>query len=80
MKNLEQNLSIEKALQQLEDIITQMDTNQLELAASLSLYEDGMKLIAFCRNQLSQAQAKVELIQTTKEKIELQELAKDAWL
>ncbi len=50
----------EDQVQQLEGIIRKLEEGNLELEQSISLYEDGMKLLRACEKQLHQAEKKIE--------------------
>ena len=52
----------EECLQQLEKIVEQLERGDLELEKSLTLFEEGMKLSASCRQELESAEGKVELL------------------
>ena len=45
----------EEQLQALEEIITQLETGDLDLDTTLSRYGEGIALLKDCRAQLSQA-------------------------
>jgi exodeoxyribonuclease VII small subunit len=55
--------SFEAALQRLEQIVRQLEQGELSLDASISLYEEGQRLRGLCEAQLTQARARIELIQ-----------------
>lgn len=53
-------LDFEAALNQLQDIVERMESNQQSLEDSLKDYELGSRLAAQCQQRLDQAQLKVE--------------------
>ncbi len=55
-------LSFEAALQELEQIVQQLETGQVELEESIRLYERGAALKAHCEKRLKDAELKVEQI------------------
>lgn len=55
-------LSFEKALAELEDIVSKLESGKAELEESISLYERGAKLKAHCEAKLKSAQEKIEKI------------------
>lgn len=57
---IDDTLTFENALQELETTVMQLEAGDLTLDASLKLYERGQKLGAFCTQQLTQASLKVE--------------------
>ncbi len=56
------SLSFEKALAELEDIVSKLESGKAELEESISLYERGAKLKAHCEAKLKSAQEKIEKI------------------
>lgn len=54
--------TFEQALQELEEIVTQVEEGQIGLEDSIKKYEAGMKLIKYCRGVLDQAEKRVETI------------------
>ncbi len=57
-----EEMTFEKALMQLEKIVTKMEKGQLKLEESLALYEQGVKLTAFCQKELESAKLKIETL------------------
>ena len=65
-------MKFEEALRQLETIVEQLESNELSLDQSLQLFEEGITLSGFCRNELDQAEGKVQkLIQGESGALEL---------
>jgi len=56
------SLSFEKALISLEQIVEKLEKGGLSLSESLSLFEKGVKLARFLREELSKAEKKVEIL------------------
>jgi exodeoxyribonuclease VII small subunit len=54
--------SFEKALAELEDIVAKMEKGGLTLNESLSLFEKGVKLARFLREELEKAEKKTEIL------------------
>jgi exodeoxyribonuclease VII small subunit len=54
------DLSYEKAYQQLEQILETLELGELPLEESLSLYERGAVLAAFCTRKLDEAELRVQ--------------------
>ncbi len=50
----------EKSLQQLEKIVSQMETGELGLEESLERFESGIKLAKSCQDTLANAELRVE--------------------
>jgi exodeoxyribonuclease VII small subunit len=56
-------LSFEDALKRLEAIVQQLESGDVALEKSISLYEEGDRLRAQCEARLKAAQARIEQIQ-----------------
>lgn len=56
------DMSFEDALRELEGIVTQLDSGNVELDASIKLYERGAALKAHCEAKLKAAEEKVAAI------------------
>ena len=57
-----QQLSFEKAMKELEQIVTKLERGDVELEESIAIYERGEALRTHCDTLLKQAEAKVEKI------------------
>lgn len=55
-------LSFEAALAELEDIVRQLESGDVELERSIDIYERGAALKAHCEKKLKDAQLRVEKI------------------
>lgn len=55
-------LSFEKAMQTLENIVQELERGDLSLEESLKIYEHGVKLAAQCQTTLTQAEQKVAIL------------------
>ena len=68
-------LSLEEAMEKLEKIVAEMENDKLPLERSLKLYEEGVKLVALCSEQLEAAKRKIQILQSGKNgEIELVDL------
>lgn len=56
------NLTFERAMQRLEEIVDELEQGSLSLEGSLKIYEEGMELIKFCSAQLEETEKKVKLL------------------
>jgi exodeoxyribonuclease VII small subunit len=56
------SLSFEKALADLEGIVQKLEKGGLSLSESLALFEKGVKLTKYLREELSKAEKKVEIL------------------
>ena len=54
--------SFEKALEDLEKIVEKLEKGGLSLSESLALFEKGVKLARFLREELEKAEKKVEIL------------------
>lgn len=56
------NLTFEKALAELEQIVAKLEKGGLSLNESLALFEKGVKMSRFLRSELDKAERKVEIL------------------
>ena len=61
MSNTE--LTYEQAIKRLDEIVSLLERNNVSLDESLSLFEEGTKLTAFCSKKLSEAKQKITEIE-----------------
>jgi len=54
--------SFEASLSELEKIVNQLEDGDLPLEKSLKLFEDGVKLSRDCRERLSQAERRIQIL------------------
>ena len=64
------NFTFEDALRELEATITQLEEGDLTLEQSISLYERGQQLTAFCSKKLEQASLRIEQLSEDGELVE----------
>ena len=55
-------LSFEQALERLEKIVERLENEELTIEESLRLFEEGVKLARFLREELEKAEKKVEIL------------------
>jgi exodeoxyribonuclease VII small subunit len=55
-----EGLSFEKALHQLEEIVEVLEGGELDLEASLKLFEEGIALSIFCQQELQKAEGRIQ--------------------
>ncbi|MDR1159804.1 MAG: exodeoxyribonuclease VII small subunit [Syntrophomonadaceae bacterium] len=53
-------LTFEEALTKLEQITEHMESGSAGLAESLSAFQEGMKLVVFCQNELEKAEGTIK--------------------
>lgn len=61
-KNLEENISFEEALSELEEIVKKIDNGQETLEAAVNSFERGIVLKNHCEKKLKEARLKIEKI------------------
>ena len=59
---MEENISFEKSLSELEKIVAKLENGNCGLDESIELYSKGLKLSAECKKQLDGAKQKIENI------------------
>lgn len=69
-------LSFEKALARLEEILKILDQRELDLENAIKLFEEGLLLIQICEQRLKEAKTRVEVILKGKEGFILESLDK----
>lgn len=52
--------TFEQAMRWLEEIVRQLEAGDLPLDASIRAYEESMRLVKFCREQLDKAEFQLE--------------------
>ena len=57
-----EEVRFEKAMERLEKIVEDLETGNLSLDEALKKYEEGIKLSRICRERLSQAEKKIEIL------------------
>ena len=58
-----ENLTFEKALEELEALVARMEDGKLPLEESLAAYQRGAELLKFCEARLTDAQARVAVLE-----------------
>ena len=53
------NLTYEKALMRLEEIVELLSSGSQSLDESMKLYEEGVRLSEFCENKIKSAEQKI---------------------
>lgn len=62
MKNASLATSFEAATKELEQIIDNIETKQVDLETALNQYKQGMELVKFCQNKLREAEQKIKIL------------------
>ena len=65
----------EEALDELEKAVERLESGELSLEDSLAAFEDGVKLVRYCNQKLTEVEKKIELLVKDKEgKLQLRPL------
>ena len=66
----------EEALEELEKVVEQLESGELSLEDSLAAFEQGVRLVKYCNQKLTEVERKIELLVKDKEgKLQLEPLA-----
>jgi exodeoxyribonuclease VII small subunit len=57
----------EGSLKRLEEIVSQLEGNKLDLEHALAIFEEGVKLVRFCASRLDEAERRIEILLADKE-------------
>lgn len=60
---MEEKMSYEQALARLEHIIRAMENDKIPLSESLSLYEEGVRIVRRLSAELDEAERKIKILQ-----------------
>ncbi len=66
----EKNVSFEKSLARLEEIVAGMESGELSLDDMIARFEEGQKLIKFCSGKLDEVERKIEKLLTKEGPVE----------
>ena len=55
-------ITFEAAMARLEEIVKALEDGKAPLDTSLALFEEGVKLVSLCKNQLDTAEQKVKIL------------------
>jgi exodeoxyribonuclease VII small subunit len=55
-------ITFERALEELEALVGRMEDGKLPLEESLAAYQRGAELVKFCESKLSDAQARIAIL------------------
>lgn len=58
---MNEELTYEKAMTRLEEIVSLLEKNDVSLDDSIKLFEEGTRLTAFCSEKLKNAKVKITL-------------------
>lgn len=63
MSQNDEKMTFEQAIERMEQIISRLSGGNLGIDESVALYEEGVKLAAFCDEKIKEAQRKITLLQ-----------------
>jgi len=69
------SVSFETAISELESIVSQLESGDLELEQSLTLFERGIELTRLSQSKLQEAEQKVQILMAKQDHLELQPFA-----
>lgn len=58
----EENVSFEAAMEQLESIVSRLESGDVPLEQAIELFQQGMKLSHLCSGKLDQVERKIEML------------------
>ncbi|MDD6811265.1 MAG: exodeoxyribonuclease VII small subunit [Lachnospiraceae bacterium] len=58
-KEPEENLSLEEAFEQIEDMIERLEEEEITLEDSFRAYQEGMKLLKYCDEKIDRVEKQV---------------------
>ena len=69
-------MTFESNLARLEQVVSQLETDRLDLNASLSLFEEGIELLRLASGELNEAETRVkELVERADGVLELRDFS-----
>ncbi len=57
-----QELSVEKAFEELEELVKRMESDGISLEESFSCYEKGIRLVRYCNDRIDRVEKKVQML------------------
>ena len=72
MPEKKKELRFEEALERLNEVVAQLESETVSLDRSLELFAEGKRLVEFCQAQLAEAEDKVKTLIKTPEGFEEQ--------
>ena len=62
MAKKDKQIQFEEAFKRLEDIVTKLESGDLSLEESMTLFEEGITLTKKCKSRLEAAEQKIQLL------------------
>ena len=63
----EMEYTLEEAMRRLDEVAQALDRENPDLDQALRLYEEGVRLVAFCQNKLGDAERKIQMLKVNAE-------------
>ena len=62
VSRMNKNIKFEEAIEKLDAIVSKLESGSASLDESLSLFEEGVKLVKICNEKLDSAEQKVRIL------------------
>lgn len=59
---IEDDMTFEKAIRELENIVTSLENGDVALDQAIALFERGMELSRYCSQRLDEAEGKITML------------------
>ncbi len=59
---MDEKITFESALARLQEIVSGLESGAIPLDESLTMFEEGVKLVKFCNEKLDNAEQKVKIL------------------
>lgn len=63
----EMDYTLEEAMRRLDEVAQALDRENPDLEQALRLYEEGVRLVAFCQKKLGDAERKIRMLKVNAE-------------
>ncbi len=60
-----QEMKLEDAMRRLDEVVSALDRESVNLEESLALYEEGVRLVSLCQKCLSEAERRISVLKMT---------------
>lgn len=78
MSEIKDEIKLEEAMSRLGEVIKALEAENTDLDRSLQLYEEGIRLVRICNEQLSQAERKIKVLRISPDgEVSEEDLASD---
>ena len=67
--NAVEKMSFDQAFKRLEEVVSELESQGLDLEKNLELYSLGVELCSKCRRELDNAKLKVEYVKSSKSEV-----------